>query len=230
MRAVRRDPALVVQYTFEAQDEWSRTLRDTAGGPRPHDGAIVGCSRVAGRWPGKPGLEFKRVSDRVRVHVPGEFDSVTLAAWVRVDALPNLNNSLFLADGWDVGEFHWQIGEAGKLVLGVKAPPGTPNGQYHAFDVFTPERLGQWVQLAVVYDRDAGRVTHYVDGRPAGSAPIQFDVTLRVGDAEIGNWNTASYRNTQPVRNFNGCMDELLVFARALTDDEVHELYTQGKP
>ena len=229
-RALRRDPGLLVYYTFEAEQPWSRTLLDQAGGRhKPHDGAVVGCSWVTGRWPGKQGLEFKRVSDRVRLHVPGAFESITLAAWVRVDALPNVNNSLFLTDGWEVGGLHWQIGEAGKLVLGVKAPQGTPNGHYHALDVFKPERFGQWIQLAVVYDRGQGRVTHYVDGRSADLAPVQFDVPLRIGDAEIGNWNTAARPDRQPIRNFSGCMDEFLIFSQALTDEDIRELYDQGK-
>src|SRR5439155_7460122 len=93
--ALRKDPSLLVHYSFAAEHLWSRTLLDqVGGGSEPHDGVIVGCSWVTGRWPGIQGLEFKRVSDRVRFRVPGEFDPATLAAWVRVDALPNRTNSL----------------------------------------------------------------------------------------------------------------------------------------
>jgi hypothetical protein len=229
--ALCQDPSLLVYYPFQVQHSLGRTLRDHAGDQRqPHHGTIVGCSWVTGRWPGKQGLEFRRVSDRVRLHVPGTFESLTLVAWVRVDALPNLNNSLFMTDGWEEGGLHWQIGEAGKLVLGVKAPAGMQNGHYHAFDVFRPERFGQWIQLAVVYDRDQDQVTHYVDGRPAGRSRIQFEVPLAIGNAELGNWNVAAYRNSTPVRYFNGCMDEFLLFARALDDDEIERLYTRGRP
>src|SRR5262249_7346381 len=78
--ALRRDPKLVVYYTFQPEQSWSRTLPDQARGRKePHDGTVVGCAWATGRWPGKQGLEFKQVSDRVRFHVPGEFDSVTLA-------------------------------------------------------------------------------------------------------------------------------------------------------
>ena len=38
--------------------------------------------------------------------MPGAFDSITLVAWVRVDGLPNGNNSLLMCDGWDEGESH----------------------------------------------------------------------------------------------------------------------------
>src|SRR5205085_3476213 len=68
--ALRRDPGLLLYYTFQPEETWSRTLPDQAAGrPRPHDGAIVGCSWGTGRWPGKQALEFHQVSDRVRFHV-----------------------------------------------------------------------------------------------------------------------------------------------------------------
>lgn len=229
--ALRQDSSLVVYYPFQAEQPWSRTLADQAEGRRqPHDGVIVGCSWVTGRWPGKQGLEFKRVSDRVRFHVPGTFDSITLAAWVRVDALPNLNNSLMLSDGWEVGGLHWQIGETGTIILGIKAPAKTPNAHYHAPTILTPARLGQWLHLAVVYDRTGGQVTHYLDGRPVAQGPVRFDVPLRIGNAEIGNWNLASRRASQPIRYFSGCMDEFMLFSRAFSAPEIARLYDQGRP
>lgn len=70
--ALSQDPSLLVYYTFKAEQPWSRTLLDHAQGHKQlHNGVIVGCSWVTGRWPGKQGLEFKQVSDRVRFQVPG---------------------------------------------------------------------------------------------------------------------------------------------------------------
>jgi hypothetical protein len=86
------------------------------------------------------------------------------------------------------------------------------------------------VHLAVVYDRDNSQVTHYVDGRPAAQLSMQFDIPLRIGEAELGNWNLASHRNSTPVRYFTGSMDEFMLFSRALDDDEVERLYKQGRP
>lgn len=229
--ALRQDPSLLVYYTFQAELPDSRTLLDQRNRPEdPHHGAIVGCRWGMGRWPGKKGLEFKQLSDRVRFHIDGHFDSVTLAAWVRVDALPNENNSLMMTDAWRPGGLHWQIGNEGKLVLGVKKPTGYTGGHYHARDVFTSKRFGQWVQLAVVYDGAEGLVTHYVDGQPAVRLPVLFDVPLHIGDAEIGNWNPATSRNKSPIRYFSGCMDEFMLFARALNDQEIERLYEQGRP
>lgn len=229
--AVRQDPSLVVYYPFQAGPAWNRTLPDQAGGRlKPHDGAIVGCTWAVGRWPGKQGLEFKRVSDRVRFHVPGTFESLTLMAWVRVDALTNRFNSLMLTDGWDEGAPHWHISGEGTLELGVQGPNRKGGVHYYAPRAFTPDRLGQWTHLAVVYDRDAGYVTHYLDGQPIREEPIKLDIKLRLGDAEVGNWNVASHRNASPVRYFTGCIDEFLLYSRALSGQEIERLYQQGRP
>ncbi len=227
----RKDPGLLVYYTFQPKNTWARTVPDEADvNPRPHDGAIIGCTWGVGRWPGKGGLEFKQVSDRVRLHVDGEYDSLTLAAWVRVDALPNRFNALFLTDHWDDGAPHWHLSDTGKVELGVQGPNQKGGVHYFGPEVITPGRLGQWVHLAVVHDHDRGVVTHYLDGRPVSQEPIKLDVRLRIGDAEVGNWNVDGRKHKSPVRYFNGCVDEFMLFSRPLGDEEVQELYTQGQP
>jgi hypothetical protein len=230
-KAVRQDSALLVYYPFQDEAAGSRTLLDQAGSRKQsHDGVIVGCRWGAGRWPGKKGLEFKQVSDRVRFHVSGEFASLTLMAWVRVDALPNRFNSLFMTDGWDDGAPHWHLSDSGKLELGVQGRNKKGGVHYLGPEVIVPERLGQWVHLAVTYDGEKRLVTHYVDGQPVSQEVVPFDIPLRLGDAEIGNWNVASYRNKSPVRYFRGCMDEFLLFSRALGGQEIERLYQQGRP
>jgi Concanavalin A-like lectin/glucanases superfamily/FecR protein len=228
---IRRDPDLKVYYTFRQQESWNRVLTDLALGRHPsQDGAIVGCSWTAGRWPGKDALEFKRVSNRVRFHVPGEFNSLTFLTWVCLDSLPNLNNSLMMSDGWKVGAPHWQIGDHGKLILGVQSNPRGKGAHYHAEDAITPKLFGQWIHLAVVYDHQARKVIHYVDGARVAEVPLEFDIPLHIGDAELGNWNLANHRNNCPVRFLNGCMDEFMMFGRALSAEEVSRLYEQGRP
>jgi hypothetical protein len=231
--ALRRDPSLVVYYPFQAENAESRTLLDQAGGrQQPHDGAIVGCngSWATGRWPGKQGLEFRQVSDRVRFHVPGEFEALTLMAWVRVDALPNKFNSLMMTDSWNPAAPHWHISDEGKLELGVQGPNRKGGVHYYSPQVFTPDRLGQWTHLAVVYDLEDGLVTHYVDGKPVQEEPIKLETTLRLGDAEIGNWNVGTRRYRHVIRYFTGCIDEFMLFSRALSGSEVERMYEQGRP
>jgi Concanavalin A-like lectin/glucanases superfamily/FecR protein len=229
--ALRRDPDVVVYYPLQGEPAWSRVVVNQAAGRRqPGDGVIVGCTWGTGRWPGKQGLEFRQVSDRVRLHIPGQFDGLTLLAWVRVDALPNRYSSLLMTDGWEGGAPHWHIRQDGKISMGVQGIDRAPASHYFTSVVFTPERFGQWSQLAVVYDRDGGEVCHYLDGRRVKQTAVKLDIPLHLGDAEIGNWNTGSRSDKYPIRYLSGCMDEFVVFARALSGPEIERLYQQGRP
>jgi hypothetical protein len=226
-----KDPKLLVYYSFEPEQPWSRALLDQANRRKePRDGVIVGCSWVTGRWPGKQGLEFKQVSDRVRVHVPGQFDELTFAVWVRVDALPHRYNSLFMTDSWDPMKPHWHISDAGKLQLGVQSDDRQSGAHYCTGTVFSAERLGKWTHLAVVYNRAGDSVAHFVDGKQIKSEPLKLDTPLRIGDAEIGNWNVANRKHNNPVRYFTGCMDEFMIFRKALSKQDINRLYTRGRP
>jgi hypothetical protein len=59
--------------------------------------------------------------------VPGEYESLTLAAWVRVQGLDRQINSLFMSDGFEAGTVHWSIRDDG--VLGLTAIGSEP-GRY----------------------------------------------------------------------------------------------------
>jgi hypothetical protein len=160
----------------------------------------------------------------VRVNLPGEQDSLSLMAWVRIDGLDNPYNSLLMSDGDAVGGVHWQIEKDGTIKLGIQR-----TAKYRGTVVFRPDMKSQWVHLAVVYDRGEGAVTHYVNGRPAVRLPIRSHVPLRVGDAEIGNWNQATCAS-QPIRNLNGVIDEFAVFSRPLSPAEVERHALVGSP
>ena len=196
------------------------------------EGAIVGCEWSEGRWPGKTSLQFKRPGDRVRITVPGEFDSLTYSAWVRVDGLDRKQNSLLLTDGFGKNGLHWQIRRDGALVLGVRYSKATAHN-YRTESIFNLFRLGQWVHLATVYDADKGNVTHYVNGKQAKREPSKqtTDGVLKIGKATIGNWSVPPARHrASSVRNFNGCIDELIVFGAALDEQELRRIYEVGRP
>jgi ferric-dicitrate binding protein FerR (iron transport regulator) len=224
--ALRGDSTAILHFTFEGGGPFERQLPNAASGePRVSDGAIVGCRWVEGRWPGKGALEFKGTGDCVRLEVPGVFDALTLAAWVRVDSLDHTYSSLLMADAFDRGGIHWQITKGGALRLGISG-----GGDFDSPPVFSPERFGQWVHLAVVVDRAARCVTHYVDGQPMSTRELRIEVPLGFGRAELGNWNPGPHHDRTAIRNFNGRMDEVVIFCRALSAEEVRNLFQNRTP
>ena len=227
------DPSLLVHFDFEQTDtpDWRLNNVSSWKNAAP-DATIVGCQWVEGRWPDKHALEFRSVSDRVRLSVPGEFESLTLAAWVRVQGLDRQFNSLFMCDGFEAGTAHWLIRKDG--VLGLTAI-GAGSGNYQICaspPVLALDQLGIWLHLAVVLDGNGKRVVQYVNGLPVSAKALKVNPPFRVGAAELGNWNASGFRENDPslIRNFSGAMDEFCLFSRALNTDEIRELYSAGKP
>jgi hypothetical protein len=230
---LNQDPSLLVHLDFEggAVSDWR--LRN-AGYPNPNlpDASIIGCQWTSGRWPQKRALEFQGVSDRVRLTVPGEFESLTLAAWVRVQGLDRPINSLFMSDGFEPGTVHWSIRRDGVLGLTVI---GERPGDYQIIaspPALELDQFGRWTHLAVVLDGEAKRVAHYVDGEPAGGAALRLSPPFQIGAAELGNWNPSGFPGKNPflIRNFSGAMDEFALFDRTLSPDEIRKLHSEGRP
>ena len=242
---VRTDPRVIAYYACDQQGGWGRRLMSSVEPVSSEaDGAIVGARRVQGRWPSKGGLEFKRPGDRVRVQIPGEYGSLTLACWVKIDSLDRMYNSLFLTDSYEKGEPHWQILDTGQLFFSVRPrgddePNGIDNrGPGHRPVIsppfWEPSMSGQWLHLATTYDVEAQTTTHFLNGEELYTEEIPDDQmisTTRVGIASIGNWSEPTKPDAKfAIRNLNGSIDEFVMFSASLAADEIKEMYENGKP
>ena len=231
--SLKDDPRVIAYFPFDRNDSKNRLLVGHGAGGVAIEGAIVGCEWSEGRWPGKTSLQFKRPGDRVRINVPGESESLTYSTWVRVDGLDRKQSSLLLTDGFGKNGLHWQLRQDGSLILGMRYSRDVAHN-YQTDSIFNLFRLGQWVHLATVYDARQNRVTHYVNGEPAKREPLKqaADGLLKIGKATIGNWSDQSRRHRKSsVRNFNGCIDELIVFGdRHLMIRKCSRIYEIGQP
>ncbi len=220
---IAKDPATLVLFDFENQEPWDRQLiNQRTGGPK---GAIIGAQWTEGRWPGKGALEFKRITDRTRLQVPGTFEALSFAAWVRIEGFDRWLSSLFLTDGFETGEVHWQISNLGELILGV-----SDDGTQNTFSppVIHPGDLGKWLHLAVTVDGASGAVTHYRDGKVVAQEAKGSLPPLAIGNAEIGNWQAQGINH--PIRSLNGRVDEFLILSRVLSPEEIQAIYRAGLP
>jgi hypothetical protein len=227
---LNRDPSLLVRFAFEHETDW-RLPNATDAASAVADGAIVGCQWIEGRWSDKRALEFRNVNDRVRLSVPGEFEALTVGAWVRVQGLDRKLNSLFMSAGFEPGTIHWLIRNDGVLGLTVI---GHETNQFQicaSEPVLTLDQFGMWLHLAVVLDSNAKRVAHYVNGRLVGENTLKIKPPFQVSAAELGNWNAKGFPKEDPfmIRNFSGAMDEFCLFNRALKGEDIRVLYSTGK-
>ncbi len=247
----RKDPRLIAYYDFEGLTDVSRRLpnRAVVGAGSELDGGIVGARITHGRWSKKPALDFRGEGDRVRFNIPGEFDAITLYAWVRIDALDRQLNSLFLTDYYDPGEIHWQISVRGALHFAT-SPVGVPpapagralptgeqiqaeNRRFWSDNFWDASQSGNWFFFATTADRaKQPGVTHYINGQPVGfSGGSNMDQPLpklRIGSADLGNWTDPIW--AKAIRSLNGRIDEFAIYSEALTAEEIRIIYEQGKP
>ena len=236
---LRRDARLIAYYAFDQTDGWNRRLSSSLEPANPElDGAIVGADRSPGRWPAKSSLEFKRPGDRVRVQIPGAYSSLTFSCWVKIDSLDRWFNSLFLTDGYNKGEPHWQILDTGQLYFSVRPREQNEQGpsDFKALSppFWKPSLSGRWLHLATVYDVDQASITHYLNGEVLSTATVPSEKMVKetqIGTASIGNWSVPTQPDSRfAIRNLNGSMDEFILFATALSDDEIRGIYNHGKP
>ena len=93
--------------------------------------------------------------------MPGEHRGLTLICWVKINSLDRWYNSLFLTDGHEDREPHWQIMDDGRIFFSVKLPAdhnaNSASPQQHVYyspKVWDGSLSGRWIMLCVTYDVD----------------------------------------------------------------------------
>ncbi|MGW7717941.1 LamG-like jellyroll fold domain-containing protein [Streptomyces chartreusis] len=143
--------------------------------------------------------------------------SYSVSAWVRLDELPgNYATAVSQDTRRQTSPFYLQYGQ-GAFAF------STP-GESRARLVTTPEK-GRWYHLVGVRDSTDNTIKLYVDGKPAatatGGAAYPSTGSLSVGRAQWGG---------NDVDFWNGAVDEVHAYDKALTAEEVNTLYTEEKP
>ncbi|MFJ8085598.1 LamG-like jellyroll fold domain-containing protein [Streptomyces sp. NPDC096205] len=140
----------------------------------------------------------------------------TVAAWATLDALPGNYATVVSQDGRrQENPFYLQYGQ-GAFAFST---PGGNRARY----VTTPE-LGRWYHLVGVRDTARNEIRLYVDGTLMATAtPGPADVStgpLAVGRAKWGGGN---------VDFWNGSVDQVHAYDKALSAEEVSALYAAEK-
>jgi len=234
----RRDRRLIAYYDFEGLTAATRRLRNQAlqGQGSELDGGIVGARVAQGRWGQKTALDFRAEGDRVRFDIPGEYEAISLYAWVRIDALDRHLNSLFLTDYFDENEIHWQLSGEGHMHFAV-SPMGAVdipehNRRFFSENFWDPSMSGQWMLLAVTAEKGVGTVRFYVNGEAVeiqdGTQMHKPLPEMRFGETDLGNWSEPIWERA--IRTLNGRIDEFAIYSVALSAKEIKMIYNEGRP
>jgi RHS repeat-associated protein len=127
----------------------------------------------------------------------------TVAAWVKVNALPSNRAWILLLGNAGTGAHHWLLRSDGITQL----------GSWSGNQVNPSLPVGQWTHIAMTFD--GSTLTGYINGTAIGSTAASFNLA----GSPLTLAQTAVSEN-----NFNGQIDDLHVYNRALTAAEVSSL------
>ncbi len=236
---LRSNPDLVAYYTFDKSDAApERLLNRVSTTGTALDAELHGIDRIherprwtEGRWPQKGALAFDRDSHEfVTMKAPAgsvlDFSRgrqtaapFTICAWFRLEDPHPQHSSMFLRG----------TGKARSPQFAAEIYPDSSIRASVGDVVATGPQAranGQWQQIAFVYDPIHGTLELYLDGAlvaQRNDAPPQLpESSFPLG---LGSRIGADY--LPPVA---GRIDEFAVFRRALSAEQVREMYQAGKP
>jgi len=208
---------------WKLDDGAGPTALDSVGG---HDGTLVSTPAwVAGTLDG--GLDFDGVNDYVDV---GTFDvpggGLTMMGWFNAETIPETDPRIISkASGPDPSDPYWQLstrspGTDRYLRMRIKAG-GTTSELGDSSELLSP---GQWYFAVGTYDAATGSMKLYLDGVEVASGshavggPVDANPSVPVA---IG-------ANGSVERFFDGVLDDVRLYDRALSAAEIADLYAEG--
>lgn len=225
---LKRDD-LLLYYDF-TKIKGNQILNKAPNAPESSHGTIIKANRVSGRFSSNGAVQFERRGSGIQLELerPENVRQFTMAIWVNVSQLPTALSTLINSNDWDAGDIHFQITRTGGLRTGLK---GGMAYESHSGII----QVGQWHLLATTWNLDTQTTKLFCNGKPAAMSgklnhSIQSSTTdFQWGDCMIGTWQTSGkYKNE--IRDLKGRIDEVMIFNRGLSQQEMMELYQSGRP
>ena len=226
-RELQKRPDLLAYYDFQRDENNPNMLVNRALTGEKYNGELQNAKWADGRFPGKSGLDFSAKNAGVHINIPGGHKQLTFIAWVYSSRLRNKNNSILFSDGWlQSGKFHWQVMNTGQFEMSVF---GQKMGSPYSKNNMPTDSLKRWCMIAGVANTP-DQCSVYVNGELFENLETAQIPAITIGPAMIGGWENGGASNQDAIRNFPGRIDELMIFQRVLSADEIKQIYITGRP
>ena len=188
-----------------------------------------GATEHSGRWPEKKALSFKGCysSDYMEINPASNSyfnfqTSFSVALWFRVDQFDAPWQTLIAK-----GDNSWRLSRlaSSRSIIAAIGWRGLRN--FPKVEGITPVDDRRWHLAVAVFDcgSEFDEVRLYLDGRLEGSDQRPHDPDYWTGNSmpvRIGD------NAEMPGRNFSGLVDEVSIFQRAVTPEEILRMYQTG--
>lgn len=212
--------SLMAQYPFKGH------ARDTSGNGK--HGTVHGAVLTADRQDNAgSAYGFDGIDDSIAIPVLNSKE-ISLCAWFQRQGKGKTNAGVVFC-GWDSGKkpregFGIKLSSKARNMLEFTVITRNAKGkktQRTARYRLSKAVVSRWCHVAGTYEMATGNQRLYVNGKlvkttrhPAGNAIVPL---TKYPDMKIGNSGTMGY--------FNGKIDEVCLYNRTLSDEEVQEIY-----
>jgi PKD repeat protein len=197
---------LVAAYGFEEISD--DTVADASG--KANHGTIKEAVSIPNGHSGRA-LQFDGVNDWVTVNDSASLDlstGMTIEAWVYPTALTDGGKTVVMKENSGTEVYSLYASED------VNQPISYVNdGNYRSVSGLNPLQLNQWTHIVTTYDGLYQRL--YIDGKEVAKSKMNGQIQQSMGELHIGG-------NSLWGEFFEGYIDEVRIYNRALTVDEVN--------
>ena len=226
---LQQDSDLVAYYDFENVVAQLDVKNIALNSTESLTGKIIAAQNFQGRWPDNRAAYFD--GDRTKASLPDHpawdfgTDDYTIEMWVNWKQLSASGNPSLI-------DFHTHNNAPHTQRLAVVLNNhGTGIDIYHGAanwrisDVDIQLAVDTWYHIVVVHNGDV--LYLYKNGEEAARASGTAEDNIRFGGGvvQLGRWS-----NSTEGGFFHGSMDDLAIYQRRLTADEVRRHYQMGKP
>ena len=114
----------------------------------------------------------------------------------------------------------------GKIEMTLLARPTGKVWLESSRPVFSTERPGKWGFVAATCNLETRNYALYFNGKLVGAINSDFDSAMTFREHYcLANWTKPNWPFTDKVAPFEGYIEELMVFGKSLSQDEISRLY-----
>jgi hypothetical protein len=207
---------LVGMWSFNSKDLSDKVYDRSGNG---NDGYVNGRATSTLKSIGKVGqaLNFDGTSDYIYLGTPASLfptSGITLSAWINPDQTAISTQIISNDDAATISNQMRTQGAAG-LRCSISNTTST-------FGSTIPS--GEWTHVGCVYD--GANIINYINGVSVGSTPLTGSISYPNSNTEP--WRIGRRGDAAP-GYFNGRIDEVRIYDRALTASEMKQLYLLGR-
>jgi len=218
---------IVGHWTFDGKDTTTTTALDRSG--QNNTGTFTGFTRATNAKAGKlgQGMSFDGTNDYVDMgDVLDQTGSFTLSAWVKRagDSITGNASTIIGKEMVSSAQFAFEIIDTGQTNPNTVRfiTFGLATNNLYSTQTITN---GQWYHIVATFDSSSITQKIYIDGVQNATQTTTGTMTANSNTLKIGySQGTGDSSNY-----FNGNIDDVRVYNRALSPSEVKQLYLMGK-